>query len=293
MRLNSQRCHRSPAILRSSSLLAGAALASALFVGFTPHSFAADNPRTPLEVLKPLIANEQQANAHRDCYQYLSQERSERTGGHLWTERVIETAEARVRLLLAVDGVPLSAEAEQKERDHLSAIAANPADFLRKEAAQRNDEQHAKHMLELLPTDFLFDNVRLEDGIWHMDYHPNPAVSPSALEDQVLHGMSGTVQIDAGQLRLIHIDGHLTQPVNIGFGLLASVRSGSHFSSDRQLIQGHWRTVHVITDIGGRAALFKSIAKNSDITRSDFHYFDHDLTVAEAAAILLQQPAQP
>jgi hypothetical protein len=243
-------------------------------------------------VLKPLIANEQQATEHRDCYEYLSHERSERTGGHMWTERVVETAEARVRLLLAVDDAPLSAEAVQKEHDRLAAIAAHPEEFLKKETAERNDEQHAKHMLELLPTDFLFDNVHLQDGVWHMDFHPNPAVSPSGIEDQVLHGMSGSVEIDANQLRLIHIDGHLTQPVSIGFGLLASVRSGSHFSSDRQQIDGHWRTVHVVSDIGGKAALFKSIAKNSDITRTEFHYFDHNLSVSEAVAVLLQQPSQ-
>lgn len=265
------------------------AFASALLV----PTLAAQQPSTPLQVLKPLIANEQAAADHRDCYQYLSQERSERTGGHLWTERIIETPQARVRLLLAIDGTPLSPEAAQKERDRLTAIAASPDDFLKKEAAERSDEQHARHMLQLLPTDFLFDNVVLSNGIWHMDYHPNPAVSPSGVEDEVLHGMSGTVEVDARQLRLIHIDGHLTQPVNIGFGLLASVHAGSHFSSDRKEIDGHWRTVHVVSAIGGKAALFKSIAKNNDITRTDFHYFDHILTVPEAVAVLLRQPAQP
>lgn len=239
-----------------------------------------------------MIANEQDAALHKDYYEYLSQERSDRTGGHLWTERIIETPDARVRLLLAVDGQSLSHEAVQKERDRLSAIAAHPDAFIAREKAERHDEQHARHMLELLPTDFLFDNVSLQDGIWHMDFHPNPAVSPSGVEDQVLHGMSGTVAIDAHQMRLIHIDGHLAQPVNIGFGLLGSVKPGSHFSSDRQDIEGHWRTLHVVSAISGKAALFKSVAKNNDITRSGFHYFDHDLSVPAAVALLLQQPAQ-
>jgi hypothetical protein len=261
-----------------------------LFAGF--HAAAQDAPRTPVEVLKPVIANEQEATLHKDCYEYLSQERSDRTGGHLWTERIIETADARVRLLLAVDDKQLSPEAAQQERDRLSTIAAHPDAFIAREKSERHDEQHARHMLELLPTDFLFDNVRLQDGVWHMDFHPNPAVSPSGMEDQVLHGMSGTVAIDARQMRLIHIDGHLTQPVNIGFGLLGSVKPGSHFSSDRQDVEGHWRTLHVISAISGKAALFKSVAKNNDITRSDFHYFDHDLTVPAAVALLLQPSVQ-
>ena len=252
----------------------------------------ADGSRTPVDLLKPVVANEQEAALHNDCYEYLSQDRSDRTGGHLWTERIIETADVRLRLLLAVDGKPLSPEAEQQERDRLSAIAADSRDFLKKEMVERKDEQNVRHMLNLLPVDFVFDNVRLQDGIWRMDFHPNPAVSPSGLQDQVLHGMSGTVTIDARQMRVLHIDGHLTQPVNIGFGLLASVKPGSHFSSDRQQIDGRWRTVRVITFISGKAALFKSVSKNSDITRTGFHYFDHDLSVPAAVALLLQQPAQ-
>jgi hypothetical protein len=245
-------------------------------------------PRSPIDVLKPVVANENAMSQHRECYEYLSTERSERTGGHVWTERIVETEEVRVRLLLAVDGKPLPPERAQQENARLNGIAKNPTDFLRKEQVQRNDEVHARHMLELLPKDFLFDNVRLEDGVWHMDFHPNPAVSPSAIEDQVLHGMSGTLAIDAHQYRLVHIDGHLTQPVNIGFGMVASIHAGSHFSSDRRLMDGHWRTVHVVTDIEGKAALFKSIAKNTDTSRADFHYFDHDLSVPEAVEELLR-----
>lgn len=249
-------------------------------------------PRSPLQLIKPVVANEQQASQQQECYEYLAQERSDRTGGHEWTERIVENADARVRLLLAVDGKPLSPEAARRERDRLNAIAAHPEPFLATEKAERGSEHSARHMLDLLTKDFLFDNVRLQDGIWSIDYRPDPAVSPSAMEDEVLHGMSGTVQIDAQQMRLVHIDGHLTQPVNIGFGLLASVKAGSHFSSDRRQLDGHWRTVRVLTVIGGKAALFKSVARNNDITRSEFRYFDHDLSVPEAVALLLQPPAQ-
>jgi hypothetical protein len=254
-----------------------------------PTTFALAQAHTPLELLKPVIENENQAAAHRECYEYLSQERSERTGRHLWNERIVENSDGRIAMLLAVDGKPLTPAQAQQERDRLNAIAADPADFLRKGQATRNDELHARHMLELLPKDFLFDRVQLEAGIWHMDFHPNPDVSPSAIEDQVLHGMNGTIAIDATQMRLVHIDGKLDQPVTIGMGLLANIHAGSHFSSDRQLVDGHWRTVHVVTQIDGKAALFKSVAKESELTRTQFRYFDHSLSIPEAVQVLLQQ----
>jgi hypothetical protein len=249
-------------------------------------------PHSPQELLKALIENERQALLSKERYTYLSNERSDRTGGHLWTERVVETAQGRVRLLTAVDGQPLSPARAQQQRDRLAAIAANPADFIRREQAQHNDEEHARHMLEVLPRDFVFDNVSLQDGVWRMEFHPNPDVSPSGIEDQVLHGMSGWLAIDERQLRLLHIDGHLQQDVLIGFGLLADIHTGSRFSSDRKQVEGHWRTVNVATDIRGKAALFKSVSRNSELTRADFHYLDRDITVPEAVDLLLRGQEQ-
>jgi len=37
---------------------------------------------------------------HSNLYMYVSEERSTRTGGHLWTERVAETSVGKVRLLV-------------------------------------------------------------------------------------------------------------------------------------------------------------------------------------------------
>jgi len=124
-----------------------------------------------------------------------------------------------------------------------------------------------------------------------MDFHPNPAYSPSGLQERVLYGMSGWVAIDASQQRLLHVEGKLPADVSIGFGLLATIKAGSCFGSDRHDEDGHWRTVHVVTDIRGRAALFKSVAKNSDITRSEFRYLDAGTTIAQAVA-LLESPQQ-
>jgi hypothetical protein len=51
---------------------------------------------------------------------------------------------------------------------------------------------------------------------------------------------------------------------------------------------GHWRTVHVLSDIRGRAALFKTLSKNNDVTRSDFVYLDSGTSIAQAVGLLLQ-----
>ena len=262
-------------------LLAAFALVSTLL----PSALRAqDQPQTPQALVAAMLQHENQP--HTDRYEYIAQERSDRTGGHLWTERVVELPAGRVRLLLAEDGKPVSADRLQQERDHLNAITADPAAWERSESTNKNDEEHARQMLNLLPRAFLLDNVRLESGQWHMDFHPNPEFSPTGVEERVLHGMSGTLVIDAKDLRLVHIEGHLPQDVSIGFGLLATIHAGSRFESTREKIEGHWRTVHVLTDIRGKAALFKTVAKNSDVTRSDFHYLPGNTSPVEAVALV-------
>lgn len=271
---------------------AGWAVAAVLWTGMgavplhAQGSTVEQGPVSPLQLVRAMVANEDDEEAHRDQYEFLSQERSERTGGHLWTERVVETKQGRVRLLLAEDGKPLTAERAQQERAKLDAIVADPRAFLRQEQTQKNDEASARKMLDMLPKAFIFDNVRLADGVWKMDFHPNPDYTPSGLQERVLYGMSGWVAIDAKALRMLHIEAQLPADVSIGFGLLATIRAGSRFASDRKDIDSHWRTVHVLTDIRGKAALFKTVARNSEVSRSEFVYLDPSITVEQAVALL-------
>jgi hypothetical protein len=245
-------------------------------------------PQTPQALLSTVVANENAAAARHDRYEYISNERSGRTGGHLWTERVVETAPGRMRLLLAEDGKPLSADRARQERDRIAHIEAHPEEFIKHEQNTRAEEKRAREMLEALPNNFLFENVRLQNGLWTMNFSPNPDYTPSGIEERILHNMAGRLAIDARELRLIHMEFHLTRDVPIGFGLLADVHKGTNFVSDRQVIDGRWHTMHVATQVRAKAVLFKTIDLNMDLSRSNFVPLDHDVTVPEAAAMLLK-----
>lgn len=254
-------------------------------VGWGQGAMVRALPPTAEQVVSGMIAHEEDDSAHRDTYEFLSKERSARTGGKVWTERVVETSFGRVRYLLAVDGRPLSAEQEAAERGRLAAIVADPEAFLAKERAQKDDETSARKMLDLLPKAFVFENVRLKEGVWTMDFRPNPAYAAHGIEERVLCAMSGTVMIDAAAERLMHVEGRLAQDVSIGFGLLATVKAGSHFASDRADEEGHWRTLHVLTSINGKAALFKVVGKDAEVTRTEFRYLEPGMTVAQAVSL--------
>src|ERR1700761_8492399 len=101
-------------------------------------------------IVETMLAHENDPAEHQHKYMYLSEERSERTGGHLWQERVVETALGKVRLLLAEDGRPLSSERLAAEKARLAEIVAHPDALARREQATKNDEEHAEQMLALL-----------------------------------------------------------------------------------------------------------------------------------------------
>src|ERR1700730_15113873 len=56
----------------------------------------------PKGVIASMVVHEYEAEKHRERYAYVSEERSDRTGGHLWRELVAETAVGKVRYLVAV-----------------------------------------------------------------------------------------------------------------------------------------------------------------------------------------------
>ncbi len=243
----------------------------------------------PKAMMPTLLEHERSASEHRGLYMYLSKERSERTGGHEWTERVVETRVGKVRMLLAEDGVPLSAERVRQERGRLAAIVADPDGFARKEQALRNDEAKAKQMLELLPKAFLFENARMEGGYERIDYRPNPAYAPQNLEERVLHAMSGSMLVDPRVVRLRELDGRLPDDVSIGFGLLATIHAGSRFQTERMgQASGEWKTTLIDTDINGRAIFFKAISRRQHSEHGEFREIAGDTTVVQAVALAEQ-----
>jgi hypothetical protein len=241
----------------------------------------------PQALVHEVIENENAAAARQEHWEYLSNERSGRTGGHLWTERVVETTPGRVRMLIAVDGKPLSPEQMQAERARVEQIREHPDAFILHEKGVRVEEKRARDLMDVLPKDFLFEDVRLQDGIWRMNFRPNPDYVPNGIEERVLHGMEGTLVIDAKQLRLLHMDFHVVKEISIGFGLLADIHRGTNFMSDRAYVDGSWHTMHVATQVRAKAVLFKTVDLNVDLQRSDFKPVEHEMTVSQAAARLL------
>ncbi len=252
-------------------------------------ALAADTPlaSSPKELVQKMLAVEDAEAIRKGHYLYLSKERSERTGGHLWTERVAETNAGKLRRLIAEDGQPLSGDRAAAENTRLAAIAADPEAFRKRSEALKNDETHAKQMLSLLPKAFLLEGMRREGEFVRIDFRPDPAYTPQSLEERVLHGMVGTILLDGRSLRLRSVEGRLPADVSIGFGLLATIKAGSNFATTRTAVAGNeWKTAKMDTDIEGHAAFFKAIGKKEHAEHTDFEQVPMEMTVAQAVGLL-------
>lgn len=251
------------------------------------HASTTDDARREITTM---LANENSANQHRNHYVYISHERSDRTGGRLWTEKVVETPVGKLRYLLEEDGHPLSADRTAQERGRLARYVADPAAFAKASQSVKDDEAHALQLLALLPKAFTFSNLRDDGGEIHIDFAPDPAYQPQSMEERVMHGMVGTLAIDDNAMRLHHIDGKLPEDISIGFGILATIRAGSTFATTRDpLDPPDWKTAMLNTDVNGHALFFKTISRKEHAEHDSFHRVPNDISVAQAVA-LAEQP---
>jgi hypothetical protein len=247
----------------------------------------AQSSQAARHVVDSMLMHVGNAGEHSNRYMYVSEERSDRTGGHLWTERVAETSVGKVRLLIAEDGQALNAARAAAERGRLADITAHPKAFQQREDAVKGEEQHAEQMLVLLRKAFLFEEPRVEGRDLRIAFRPDPAYQPRSLEERVMHGMSGSMLVDVRTMELHRIEGRLPADVSLGYGLLGTIRAGSSFSTVHEPETGNeWKTSALDADIDGKVLFFKSIGKRTQVAHRDFKLLASDVSVGQAVTLL-------
>jgi len=233
-----------------------------------------------------MAANEKAARAQERHFSYLSEERSTRTGGHLWKEKVVETDDGVLRRLLAVDGRSLTAAQAASEEHRIEEIVAHPEAFRKLNARRYDDEVKATELLEILPKAFLISPDGEQNGCARFSFRPNPAFHPSTYEERIIHVLEGTVSIKEPEDRLCRLQARITQTVEFGFGLLGTVNSGGHFELERaQVDSNNWKSIHINVHVDGRILLLKSITRDQETTRTDIHLVPQHLTLVQAARL--------
>ncbi|HTW60437.1 MAG TPA: hypothetical protein VMD55_01445 [Terracidiphilus sp.] len=206
------------------------------------------------------------------------------------TKEIVETGDGEVARLIALDDQALSAADEQKEEARLSALASDPGRQRHRKQSEDADAARALKVLRALPRAFLYQYAGPVDSpagtLQRFTFKPNPAFTPPDLETEVLTAMSGEIRIDPASERVTHLEGHLDDDVDFGWGILGRLNKGGWIAIDQADVSGgEWRMVRFQMQMSGRV-VFKS--RVFDTTEEESHYapVPAGLRYAQAIAML-------
>jgi hypothetical protein len=131
--------------------------------------------QTAKELIGDACHNELQQRERRTLWSYVAERRS---NNPVFREQVIETVDAPVRHLLAVDGQPPTSGQIKEENDRHQRLLN---DAFRRQAIRKQQDDEDKKMEELfrvIPGAFVFEDQGKEGQSERIAFHPNPGFKP-------------------------------------------------------------------------------------------------------------------
>ena len=260
------------------ALLAGVALAQPPSVMQQP----------PLTTVKNVIYNEMHPSAANNIHWKYRLEKT--SASRQETRAVVETQSGSIDRLVAIGGQVLSPAKQDDEANRIMKLANDPDQQRKADAARRKDAEQCDSFLKMIPAAFVFEYAGQSGNAIRLDFKPNPNFQAPSREGRVLQQMAGEMWVDARQQRLISISGRLINEVKFGGGLLGHLEKGGEFSVKRaEIAPGDWELTELTVNMQGKALLFKSIAVQQKEVHSNFERMPNDLSIADAANVLLKQ----
>ena len=210
--------------------------------------------------------------------------------GKKLVEEIIETKTGSLSRLLSINDRPLTAKQQLEEDQRVRELMTSRSAQQKLRRTLDAETLQGRRLFKMLPAAFVFNYAGGEGNLVKLSFRPNPSFHPPSLEARVFHDMEGEMWVDCKQERLAGFDGHLTQTVKFGFGLLGHLDKGGHFEvRQAEVVPGHWDMTTLSLQMTGKALLFASIGVQKRENHRDFHRVSDDLTLSEAAGILNSQ----
>jgi hypothetical protein len=244
------------------------------------------------DLVKAVIRNElNPTNRVEIRWKYLL---NKEVSGKEETKEVVQTNSGSLERLIAIAGMPLSSAQQHDETERILRLAHNPDDQKKLEETRQKDAQQSNAFLGTIPNAFLFEYAGESGQQVKMVFKPNPQFAAHSREAKVLKQMQGEIWIDAKQQRLVSINGQLMNDVKFAGGLLGHLEKGGKFSVKRtEIAPGDWELTNLTVSMRGKALLFKTICVQQKELHSKFQRVPDNLTLSEAAGLLLERASIP
>lgn len=176
------------------------------------------------------------------------------------TKEMVETRDGSVARLVLVNDQPLSPADAAKEQARIQELLADPGKQRHRKQVQDEDTGRALKVLRNLPLAFLYHDagpISTPAGTAErFTFLPNPKFNPPDLETQVLTALEGEIWIDPVHVRVLHLEGHLTQDVDFGWGILGRLYKGGWITIDQADVGSDvWRIVRFRMSMSGRVVI--------------------------------------
>ena len=207
--------------------------------------------------------------------------------GKKQVEEIVETKEGSLSRLLSIDNRPLNAKQQLDEDERMRELMTSRSAQQKLRRALDAEILQGRRLFKMLPDAFVFSYAGDDGNLVKLSFRPNPSFHAPSMEARVFHDMEGEMWVDRKQERLAGFDGHLTQTVKFGFGLLGHLDKGGHFEvTQAEVVPGHWDMTTLSLEMTGKALLFANIVVQKKENHQDFHRVSDDLTLTQAADIL-------
>ncbi len=206
------------------------------------------------------------------------------------TKQIVETQDGAVARLLTVNDAVLTTADRQRDDARLDALLADPNRQHKRKQSEQDDTGRALKVLRALPKAFLYQYAGSETNgsttLARYTFTPNPRFSSADLELLVLTAMTGTLTIDSTHQRVVRLEGHLEQDVDIGWGILGRLNKGGWIVVEQADIGGGvWRIVHFQMAMNGRV-FFKTRSFDTTEEESQFAPVPLEMTYQQAIQLL-------
>jgi hypothetical protein len=251
--------------------------------------WAQAQPQLPAaDLVKAVIANEIKPSSDTDVRWKYRLEKE--VDGRRETREVAETKSGSLDKLVAVDGRTLNEAQQRAEAERVLRLARDTQEQRKAQVVREKDAEQCNRFMQMIPNAFTFEYAGQSGNLIKVVFRPHPGFQASSREAKVLQQMAGEMWIDAGQKRLVSIDGQLTNEVKFAGGFLGHLEKGGRFFVKREeLAQGDWEVTQMSVNMHGKALLFKNICVQQKETHSNFERLPSDITLADAANLLLRQ----
>ncbi len=190
------------------------------------------------------------------------------------TKDICETKDGAVARLVAINDQPLSPTDAQREEARLDGLLSDPGKQHHRKQSQDDDTARVLKVLRSLPSAFVYVYAGAGTGptgkVERFTFKPNPKFDATDLETQALTQMAGEIWIDPARERVAHLEGHLQQDVDFGWGILGRLNKGGWIVIEQADVgDRQWRIVHFKMAMSGRV-VFRT--KSFDTTEDESRF---------------------